>query len=88
MRYLKCTLGNWLGEAKPNSLLRPFYLSWVYHVRKIRGRKQRTHIGKYSFVNRTTKNWNQLSALALGTFPCKHEILGKRVRKAIINGVK
>jgi hypothetical protein len=29
-------------------------------------RKQRTDIGKYSFLNRTIKNWNQLPAEALG----------------------
>jgi len=29
------------------------YLSRVDHERKIRGRRQRTDIGKYSFVNRT-----------------------------------
>jgi hypothetical protein len=46
-------------------------LSRVDRVRKIRDRKQRTDIGKYSFVNRTIKNWNQLPAEALGTFPCK-----------------
>ena len=42
----------------------------------------------YSFVNRTTKNWNQLPAETLGTFPCKSKIFRNRVRKAIINGVK
>jgi len=45
---------------------RPYYLSRVDHLRKIRDRKQRTDIGKYSFVNRTIKNWNQLPAKALG----------------------
>jgi hypothetical protein len=34
-------------------LRRPFYLSRVDHVRKIRDRKQRTDIGKYSFVNKS-----------------------------------
>jgi len=33
-------------------------------------------------------NWNQLHAEALGTFPCKPKIFRKKVRKAIINGVK
>jgi len=60
---------------------------WGHHVRKIRNRKQRTDIGKYSFVNRTIKNWNQLPAETLGTFPCKPKIFRNRVRKAIINGV-
>jgi len=40
-------------------------LSRVDHVQKIRDRKQGMDIGKYSFVNRTIKNWNQLPAEAL-----------------------
>jgi hypothetical protein len=44
--------------------------------------------GKYSFVNRTIKNWNQLPAEVLGTFPCKPKIFRNRVRKTIINGMK
>jgi hypothetical protein len=55
--------------------------------RKIRGRKQRTDIGEYCFVNRTIKNWKQLPAEALGTSPCKTKIFRKRVKKTIINGV-
>jgi hypothetical protein len=46
------------------------------------------NIGKYSFVNRTIKNWNQLPAKELGTFSCKPKIFRNRVRKAVINGVK
>jgi len=69
-------------------LRRPYYLSRVDHVQKIRDRKQRTDIRNYSFVNRTIKNWNQLSVEALGTFHCKPKIFINRVRKAIINGVK
>ena len=69
-------------------LRRPYYLSRVDHVRKIWDRKQRTDIGKYSFVNRTVKNWNQLPAEALGTFPCELRIFRNRARKSIINGVK
>jgi len=55
--------------------------------RKIRDKKQRTGIGKYSFVNRNIKKWNQLPAEALGTFLCKPTIFRNRIRKAIINGV-
>jgi hypothetical protein len=55
---------------------------------KIRNRKQRTDIRKYSFVNRTIKTWKQLPAEALGTFHSKSEIFRKRVMKAVINGVK
>jgi len=36
-------------------LRKPYYLSRVDHVRKIRDRKQRTDIGKYSFVHMTVK---------------------------------
>jgi hypothetical protein len=50
--------------------------------------KQRKDMGKHSFVNRTTKNWNQLPAEALGDFPCKPKIFRNRFRKAIIIGVK
>jgi hypothetical protein len=42
------------------------------------------HIGKYSFVNRTIQDWNQLPAGVLGTLPCKPNTLKKRVRKVII----
>jgi len=41
-------------------------------------------IGKYSFVNRTNQDWNQLPAEMLGTLPCKTNTLKKRVRKANI----
>jgi hypothetical protein len=68
-------------------LHRPCYLSRVYHAQKIRDRKQRTDIGKYSFVNRTIKIWNQLPAEVLGTSPCKPNIFRMSVRKAIIKGV-
>jgi len=43
---------------------------------------------KHSFVNKTFKNWKQLPAEALGTFPSKPKVFRKRVRKAIIKGVK
>jgi hypothetical protein len=66
----------------------PCYLSRDDHDRKIRSRKQRTHIGKYSFVNRTIKLWNNQPAEALGTFPCKPHIFRKRVRKLNISEVK
>jgi hypothetical protein len=63
-------------------------LSRVDHVRKIRDRKQITDIMKYSFVNRTIKNWKQLPAETLESFPCKPNIFRKRVRKTMLNGVK
>ena len=45
------------------------------HIKLRKRRKQRTDIGKYSFVNRTIKNRNQLRAEAVGTLPCKPKIL-------------
>jgi len=38
----------------------PSYLSRVRHYWKIRARKQRIDIVKYSFVNRSITGWNRL----------------------------
>jgi hypothetical protein len=46
-------------------------------------RKQRTDIGKYSFVNRTIQLCNQLPADALGTLSCKPSNFRKRIRKVV-----
>jgi hypothetical protein len=59
----------------------PCYLGMGDHDKKIRSRKQRTGIGKYSFVNRTIPLWNNLPANAFGTPPVKQVILGKGLRK-------
>jgi hypothetical protein len=80
-------LGNGL-ESYTDRLRRAYYLSGVKHVRKTRDRKQRTDIGKYSFVNRTTKSWNQLTAEALGCSPSEPKMFIKRIRKAVINRVQ
>jgi hypothetical protein len=80
--------GEQAWKATRGRLRRPYYLSGVEVVPKIMDRKQRTDIGKYSFVNRTIENWNQLPAEALQTFPCKHKIFGNRVSKKIISGMK
>jgi hypothetical protein len=66
-----------------DSLKRPHYLSRVYHARKIRTRRQRTDIGKYSFVNRTIGDWNRLPAEVLETLRCKPTTSRKRLRKVI-----
>jgi hypothetical protein len=66
-------------------LSRPCYLTREDHNRKTRTRKQRTDIGKHSFVNRTIINWNQLSADLLASFPCNLNTFRKRVRKAVTN---
>ena len=67
-------------------LRRAYCLSGLDHVRKTGGRKQRTDIGKCSFVNRTIENWNQLPAETVVTLSCKPKIFRNRVRKVIING--
>ena len=88
-----CTLfkaysGERAWKAIRDRLRGPYYLSRVDHVQKIGDRKQRTDIRKYSFVNRIIKNWNQLPADGLGTFPSKPKIFRNSFRKAITNGVK
>ena len=65
-------------------LQRPHYLNRVDHERKIRSRRQRKDIWKYSFVNRTIQHWNQLPAEVLGILPCKPITFKKRVRKVIL----
>jgi len=73
----KAYTGERAWRAIRNRLRRPYYLSRVDHVRKITDRKQKTEIGKYSIVNRTIKNWNQLPAEVLGTFLCKSKVFRK-----------
>ena len=59
----------------------PSYLIRVDHHWKIRGRKQRTDIGKYSFVNRYITDWNLLTEGAIGTSHGKTRIFKTRARK-------
>ena len=79
----KAYSGERAWKAIGDRLQRPNYLSRVDHERKIRNRRQRTDIGKYSFVNRTIRLWNRLPAEILGTLPCKPNAFRKRVRKVI-----
>jgi hypothetical protein len=65
-------------------LLAPNYLSRVDQRWKIRARMIRTDIGKFSFVNRTIAEWNQLPEIAIGTSPVKTHTFSKRVRKVKI----
>ena len=64
-------------------LKRPHYLSRVDHNRKIRSRRQRTDIGKYSFMNRTIQHWNQLPDEVLETLPRKPATFKRRARKVL-----
>ena len=52
----KAYSGERAWKAIRDRLRRPYYLSRVDHVRKIRIMKQRTDIGKYSFISRAIKN--------------------------------
>jgi len=53
------------------------------HNRKIRTRKQRIHVGKYSYVNRIFKSSNQLPASLPASLPCKLNTFRKRVRNVV-----
>jgi len=43
---------------------------------------------KYSFVNRTIGDWNQLPAEVLETLPCEPSTFRKRLRKVITECIK
>jgi hypothetical protein len=64
-----------------DSLQAPYYGSRVDHCWKIRSRKIRTDVGKFSFVNRTIADWNRLPEEAIWTSLVKTHVFGKRVRK-------
>jgi hypothetical protein len=42
-----------------------------------------TDVGKYSFINRTIKSWNQLPAGLLASFCCKINTLRKTVKNVV-----
>jgi len=70
-------------KATGNRLLKECYLSRGDHNWKIRTRKQRTDVGKHSFINRTIKSWKQLPASLLASFPCKVNTFRKRVKNVV-----
>jgi len=67
----KAYTGGRAWKAIGDRLLKPNYLIKDDHNRNIRTRKLRADVGKYSFVNRSIKRWNQLPARLLAVFPCK-----------------
>jgi hypothetical protein len=83
----KAYFGERAWKAISDRLQRFYYLSRVYHEQKIRKRRQRTGIGKYSFVKRNIRLWSRLPANILRILPCKPNAYRKRVRK-VINVVK
>jgi hypothetical protein len=61
----------------------------VYYTQEIRSRKRRTDAGKYSFVNRTIKNWNQLPVGLLASFTCKINTFTKTVKNVVtVKGIQ
>jgi len=77
----KAYTGDRAWKAIGDRLQAPSYLSSVDHHWKIRARKQRTDIGKYSFVSRSITDWNQLPEGVIGTSHGKTHIFKTRVRK-------
>ena len=75
----KADTGKVAWKAVGDRLLKRCYLSGDDHNRKIRTRKQRSDVGKYSFLNRTSVSWNQLTAGLLVSFQCKRLERGLRM---------
>jgi len=75
----KAYTGDRAWKATGDRLQAPSYLSRVDHHWKIRARKQRTDMGKYSFVNRSITDWNQLPEGAIRTSHGKIHIFKTRV---------
>ena len=73
--------GAW--KAIGDRLLKPCYLSGVDHNRKISTGKQRTDVGKYSFVNKRVQKWNQLPAGLLASLLCSLSTFRNRVKKTV-----
>ena len=70
-----------MWKAIGDRLQAPSYLSRVDHNWKIGATKQRTVIGKYSFVNRSITDWNQIPEGAIGTSHGKTHIFKMRLGK-------
>jgi hypothetical protein len=80
---LKAYTGRRAWKAIGDRILKPCYQISKDHNRKIMARKQRTVVGKYPFVNRTIKSWNQLSAGLLDSFPFKLNTFRMRVKNVV-----
>ena len=75
----------WAWKAIGDRLLKAYYPSRGGHNRKIRTRKQRTNVGKCSFINQTIKSWNQLLASLLASFHCKLNTFRKRDKNVVMS---
>jgi hypothetical protein len=79
----KTYTGRRAWKARRDRLLKACHLSKSDHNQKIKTRKQRTDVGKYYFVNRTIKIWNQLPTSLAASFPCKLNTFRKRVKNVV-----
>jgi len=77
----KTYTGERAWKAIGDKLQAPSYLSRVDHYWKIRARKQRTDIGKNSFVNRSITDWNRFPKGAIETSHGKMHIFKAMFRK-------
>jgi hypothetical protein len=59
----------------------PYYGIRVDHCWKIRSRKIRTDVGKFSFVNRTIADLNRLPEGAIGTSLVKTHVFRTRIKE-------
>jgi len=65
----KANTGEWASKSIGDRLKGPCCMSRDDHDRKIRARKQRTGIGKYSFLNRTIKTVESTTCRGTVDFP-------------------
>ena len=77
----KAYTGERAWKATGDRLQAPSYLCRVDHYWKIRARRQRSDIGKHSFVNRSITDWNKLPEEVIGASHGKMHIFKTRVRK-------
>jgi len=68
-------------KAIRDRLQAPSYLSRFDHNWKVKDRKQRTDIEKYSIVNSPITDWNKLPEGSIGISNGKMHIFKTRVRK-------
>ena len=70
-------------KAIGNRLLKQCYLIMEDHSPEIRTRKERTDVGKYSFLNRIIKYWKKLTGDLLSSFPFKLNPFRQRVKNIV-----
>ena len=63
-----------------NRMQPPNYSSRNDHPHKLRERRQRTDTGKFSFLNRTIRDWNALPADLLKALPITKNVLKNRLK--------